>query len=209
MNIYKSSLFKYIAGDSLKGKSVTMTIERVVNEDVSNSDGKEEKQVLYFVESKKGMILNKTNAKRIARLYGPETDDWKGIVIELYTEPVKAFGETHNALRVREAKAQAQANKTKAETLTTDQRKARRADNPLRIVEDTPIGEDGDGGMTDWQRFAQRVMEQVPFYTTVEQIQFVIFNGNLDYDPANEDTLLVELAKIANQQADTVAAKAA
>lgn len=207
MNIYKSSLFKYIAGDSLKGKSVTMTIERVVNEDVSNSDGKEEKQVLYFVESKKGMILNKTNAKRIARLYGPETDDWKGVVIELYTETVKAFGETHNALRVREAKAQAQANKTKAETLTTDQRKARRADNPLRIVEDGPIGENSFN--PDWEVFVARVIQAVPFFTNEAQVQAALDLMELTYSPETEELCFTELSQSASNQADAVAAKAA
>jgi hypothetical protein len=202
MNIYKSSLFKYIAGDSLKGKSVPMTIDRVVNEDVSNSDKTEEKQVLYFVESKKGMILNKTNAKRIARLYGPETDDWKGIVIELYTEPVKAFGEIHNALRVREAKQQAQANKTKGETLTPAERKARRADNPLRIVEDGPIGEDA----SDLQRFATRVIQAIPFFANEAEVKFALDMHGLQYSPDNEEMLLGELAEAANHQADAAAA---
>ena len=203
MNIYKSSLFKYIAGDSLKGKSVPMTIDRVVNEDVSNSDKTEEKQVLYFVESKKGMILNKTNAKRIARLYGPETDEWKGIVIELYIEPVKAFGETHNALRVREAKQQAQANKTKAETLTTAERKARRADNPLRIVEDAPIGE--NGSPDDWRRFVTKVIFEIPFFTKQTDIEAEMESNSLAFDPETQDRLFEELARIASQQADAAA----
>jgi len=212
MNIYKSSLFKYIAGDSLKGKSVPMTIDRVVNEDVSNSDKTEEKQVLYFVESKKGMILNKTNAKRIARLYGPETDEWKGIVIELYTEPVKAFGETHNALRVREAKQQAQANKTKAETLTPAERKARRANNPLRIVEDGPIGEEElphgheNGHNDDWQRFTSNVIQAIPFFANEAEVKFALEMHGLQYSAENEEMLLGELARDASQQADAAAA---
>lgn len=207
MNIYKSSLFKYIAGDSLKGKSVPMTIERVVNEDVSNSDGKEEKQVLYFVESKKGMILNKTNAKRIARLYGPETDEWKGIVIELYTEPVKAFGETHNALRVREAKQQAQANKIKSEKLTPDERKARLADNPLRIVEDAPIGEEAQNGHgNDWQRFATRVIQAIPFFANETQVHAALDLMELTYSPEAEELCFTELSQSASKEADAAAA---
>jgi hypothetical protein len=212
MNIYKSSLFKYIAGDSLKGKSVPMTIDRVVNEDVSNSDGKEEKQVIYFKESKKGMILNKTNAKRIARLYGPETDDWKGVVIELYTESVKAFGETHNALRVREAKQQAQANKIKAETLTTEERKARRADNPLRIaprgpemaLEGAPIGESGFN--PDWEVFVARVTEAIPFFSNEAQVKAALDLMELTYSPENEELCFTELYQSAGREADLKAA---
>lgn len=201
MNIYKSSLFKYIAGDSLVGKAVPMTMDRVINEDVTGESGTAEKQILYFVESKKGMVLNKTNAKRIARLFGPETNDWQGQVIELYTEKVKAFGETHNALRVREAKAQTQANKIKNETLTTEQRKARRADNPLRIVEDGPIGEGND-----WQRFVERVIREVPFFANEAEVKAALSMHELEYSPENEELCFTELAQSASQQADAMAA---
>lgn len=239
MNIYKSSLFKYIAGDSLKGKAVPMTIDRVVNENVTGQNDKtEEKQVLYFAESKKGMILNRTNAKRIARWFGPETDDWHGNVIELYTEPVKAFGETHNALRVREAKAQAIANKIKNEQLTTDQHKARRANNPLRIVddgliglivEDKPIGEDAFDPLQQALRqaqeelqdaasitlrgafgqFATRVIQAIPFFTTEAQVEAALALMELEYSPDNEQLCFSELALTASNEADMVADKAA
>lgn len=206
MNIYKTNLFKYIAGDSLVGKSVPMTISRIAMEEVEGQNGKkEEKLVMYFAESKKGMILNKTNAKRIGRLFGPETDDWQGNVIELYTEPVKAFGETHNALRVREAKAQAIANKIKNETLTTDQRKARRADNPLRIVEDGPIGEDA----FDFGQFATRVIQAIPFFTNEAQVKAALDLMELEYSPENEQLCFSELAQAASNEADMVADKAA
>lgn len=204
MNIYKSSLFKYIAGDSLIGKAVPMTMARVVNEDVTGENGTAEKQILYFVESKKGMVLNKTNAKRIARLYGPETDEWKGKVIELYTEPVKAFGETHNAIRVREAKAQAQANKIKAETLTAEQRKARRADNPLRIVEEAPIGENGFN--PDWEVFVARVIDAIPFFTNEAQVKAALDLLDLTYSPETEQLCYAELAESAGREADLKAA---
>lgn len=201
MNIYKSSLFKYIAGDSLVGKTVRMTMDRVVNEDVTGESGTAEKQIIYFVESKKGMVLNKTNAKRIARLYGPETDDWKGKVIELYTESVKAFGETHNAIRVREAKQQAQANKIKNEKLTTEERKARRADNPLRIVEGEPIGE-GD----NWPQFVTRVIQSVPFFTNEAQVKAALDLMELTYSAETEELCFTELAQSAGREADLKAA---
>lgn len=204
MNIYKSSLFKYIAGDSLIGKAVPMTMDRVVNEDVTGESGTAEKQILYFVESKKGMVLNKTNAKRIAKLFGPETNDWKGKVIELYTESVKAFGEIHNAIRVRQAKAQVQTDKIKNETLTTDQRKARRADNPLRIVEDTPIGENGTSD--DWLRFAARVVEAVPFFANEAQVKAALDLMELEYSAENEELCFTELAQSAGREADLKAA---
>lgn len=205
MNIYKSSLFKYIAGDSLVGKNVQMTMNRVVNEAVPNDKGKEEeKQVLYFAESKKGMILNKTNAKRIARLFGPETDDWNGKVIELYTEPVKAFGDTHNAIRVREAKIQAVANRIKNENLTPAERKARQAANPLRLLNDEPIGE--DSGPDDWYRFAERVIREVPYFVNEAEVKEALELHGLEFSPENEALCFTELAQVAGQLADAKAA---
>lgn len=106
MNIYKSALFPYISGDSLVGRPVTLTMDKVKVESVPTQAGKtEERLVLYFRETQKGLILNKTNAKVIGRLYGGETDAWAGQPIELYAEKVRAFGTEHNAVRVREAPA--------------------------------------------------------------------------------------------------------
>ncbi len=102
MNIYKTQLFPYIAGDSLVGKTATMTMAGLKTEKLPTRNGKtEDKLVLYFEDTPKGLVLNKTNAKTIAQAFGGETDDWQGHQIELYTERIKAFGQTHNAVRVR------------------------------------------------------------------------------------------------------------
>ena len=102
MNIYKTELFPYIAGDSLVGKEVLVTIRRVAVENVKGHGGEDERKVLvYFQESGKGLILNKTNAKVIALEYGAETDEWGAKKVILYSERVQAFGETHNAARIK------------------------------------------------------------------------------------------------------------
>ncbi len=104
INIFETDLFPYLEGEELLDKTLTLTIRDIKPEKLRNSAGKEEvKQVLYFAETQKGFVLNKTNAKRIATLYGKMTGDWAGKQITLYTEPVQAFGETHNALRVASA----------------------------------------------------------------------------------------------------------
>ena len=149
MNIYKSGLFTYIAGDSLIGRPVVLTMNKVVTEPVVGQGGKvEEKLILYFKETKKGLILNKTNAKRIAKLYGGETDSWADKVVELYTEEVKAFGETHNAVRIREAQQVKQAQKSKAQAAasTPQERRGRLKENGnlLHGQSELPIGEDSD-----------------------------------------------------------------
>lgn len=100
-DIFTTDLFPYLEGEELKGSTLTLTIEDIRQEKMKSRKGKEEsKWVLYFQETSKGFVMNKTNAKRIAILYGKMTGDWAGKQITLYTEEVRAFGETHNALRV-------------------------------------------------------------------------------------------------------------
>lgn len=104
INIFDTDMFPYLEGEELLNKTLTLTIKDIRPEKLRNNAGKEEtKEVLFFIESPKGFVLNKTNAKRIATLYGKQTGGWEGKQITLYTEPVKAFGETHNALRVAPA----------------------------------------------------------------------------------------------------------
>ena len=105
VNIYDTELFPYLEGEALVGLTLKLTIRSLQMEEMSTHGGKKEtKPVLYFNENKKGFVMNKTNAKIIAILYGPETGGWEGKQITLYTEQVRAFGETHNALRVMPAK---------------------------------------------------------------------------------------------------------
>jgi hypothetical protein len=106
MDLYKTDLFPYIQGEALVGKPpVPLTMTTVSVEKVPSNRGVEEtKYILYFKETKKGLILNKTNAARIIALYGRETDDWAGERIALYSEKVNAFGKNHNAVRVDERK---------------------------------------------------------------------------------------------------------
>lgn len=104
MNIYKNlGLFPYIEGDSLLSKPTVLTMTGVANETVPVPSTNKTKEVvtLSFKETDKRLILNKTNARTIAKLFGGETDGWLGKPIELYSEAIKAFGQMHNAVRVR------------------------------------------------------------------------------------------------------------
>jgi len=47
------------------------------------------------------MVLNITNTKMIASLYGDLYDNWVGKNIQVYATKVKAFGSVTTALRVR------------------------------------------------------------------------------------------------------------
>lgn len=94
----------YLGAYSLQpGEEPVYTIARVGLEMVVGTDGKKEEcTVARFTEKVKPMILNVTNCKAIASMYGtPYIEDWTGKRIQLYTAKIKAFGEEVDALRIR------------------------------------------------------------------------------------------------------------
>lgn len=78
-------------------------------EDVGSAAETELKPVLYFRETEKGLVLNKTNASTISGLYGPETDEWGGKKIALFGQEVDFQGRQVLAIRVRMKKPQSAA----------------------------------------------------------------------------------------------------
>lgn len=94
---------KYVAAADLNGKTVTLTIKTVTMEEMITHDNKKaNKPVVWFEKATKGFVLNLTNAKIIAHLYGDDTDLWTGSRISIYHTRVKAFGQMQDAIRVRE-----------------------------------------------------------------------------------------------------------
>lgn len=92
------------AYELMPGQELTLTIAKVQEELVIGADGKKENcSVMHFCEKGvKPMILNVTNSKTIAKLYGtPYVEDWAGKKITIYSAEVKAFGELVEALRIR------------------------------------------------------------------------------------------------------------
>ena len=99
MNINQVYPRKYAVGQDIDGKTPTLAIRAVTLEQMG--EGGEKKPVIWFTGAKKGVVLNKTMARAIANLYGPETDGWTGKYVTLYTDLVKAFGENHCAIRIK------------------------------------------------------------------------------------------------------------
>jgi len=99
-----SQLFpsKYVKAADLNGKTVTLTIAKLVVEELGHGAEKERKPVLYFQKATKGLVLNRTNAMTIAGLYGDESDDWEGKRISIYPTRIRAFGSMQDTIRVRE-----------------------------------------------------------------------------------------------------------
>jgi hypothetical protein len=85
----------FLKSEDLQDRDVTVVIAGAV------MDEKIGKLVLSFQGKKKQMVCNKTNANRIAYLYGDETDEWTGKEIVLTSEFVEFQGKTVKGLRVK------------------------------------------------------------------------------------------------------------
>lgn len=103
MNINDAFPSNYLKASDLGEGQPVVTIERVDVEPVGR--GKEMKPVIYFAGKQKGMVLNKTNSKKIAEIAeSPDTDDWHGVQIMLFATEVDFQGETVEAIRVKAPK---------------------------------------------------------------------------------------------------------
>jgi hypothetical protein len=90
---------KFVAAQDLCGQDVTVVIAGIKVEKVGSDD--EQRPVVYFQGMNKGMVLNRTNARRIEQLYGGETDAWLGRPITIYPSETDFAGETVPCIRVR------------------------------------------------------------------------------------------------------------
>jgi hypothetical protein len=91
-----------------KPREIVVTITKAVKELVYGGDGKQEEcSVVYFKEVKP-MVANATNLKMIAKVTGsPFIEEWAGKQVRLCVKQVRAFGETHDAIRVKDEKVTA------------------------------------------------------------------------------------------------------
>ena len=83
-------------------QDLVVEITEVKTESVMNADGRNEECLVAHLKDQKPLIVNKTNAKAIAKVAGSNyIEDWKGKQIALYIANVKAFGELVEGIRVR------------------------------------------------------------------------------------------------------------
>jgi hypothetical protein len=84
------------------GEDATVTIDFVVRETITGTGGKKEEcTVAHMKGGVKPFILNATNSKSIASLYGNFIEDWAGKQITLYATTTRMGGETVECLRIR------------------------------------------------------------------------------------------------------------
>ena len=94
---------RWIKASDLDGRELKARIKRLTFEELDAQTGKgpEEKPVLWFEKTEKGLVLNATNGRAIAEAYGAETDGWPGHQVTLYGTMVEAFGKTQEVVRIK------------------------------------------------------------------------------------------------------------
>jgi hypothetical protein len=92
---------KYLSAADIPEKGLTVTIDKVVKEKVSNENGEEEKALLYFSDFAKPLVLNKTNANAIAAKHGADADDWTGKKVTFRESVTTLAGVERPCVRVK------------------------------------------------------------------------------------------------------------
>jgi hypothetical protein len=84
-----------------EGEDLTVRIDFVQVEEVHGAQGKKDMCTVAHLKGHKPMILNVTNSKTIAKLYGPYIEDWVNKPITLFASTTRLAGETVECLRIR------------------------------------------------------------------------------------------------------------
>lgn len=99
-NINEAFPSNYLKASDLQGEERVVTIKHVEFEEVGRD--KERKAVIYFAGKQKGLILNKTNARKITELSGSAiTEEWAGLQIKVYPTETEFGGETVECIRIK------------------------------------------------------------------------------------------------------------
>ena len=78
---------KYYSAPDLHGETPRHRIGKVAPAELKEKDGStKRKLVAYFEGVEKALVLNKTNAQKLATAYGKDHSKWIGMEVELYAE---------------------------------------------------------------------------------------------------------------------------
>ena len=78
---------KYLGASDLKGQRPRHTIGKVDVAELKEKDGTTKpKRIVYFEGEDKALVVNKTNAVKLAMAFGKDSRDWVGARVELYSE---------------------------------------------------------------------------------------------------------------------------
>jgi hypothetical protein len=103
VNINQAFPSKFLKASDLNDQTITVKISDVKVEQVGQNQ--DTKPVAYFEGKKKGLVLNKTNSRKIAQIAGsPETEDWVGVEVAIYPTETEFGGESVECIRVKAPK---------------------------------------------------------------------------------------------------------
>jgi hypothetical protein len=97
MNVNEAFPSKFLKASDIGDAQPVVIIKDVVMETI----GEDRRPILYFAGKEKGVVLNKTNATNISEAYGPDTDEWTGKKVILFTAWVDFQGKSVEAIRIR------------------------------------------------------------------------------------------------------------
>lgn len=88
---------KFLKSSDLDDEDMILTIKKVEAEQFEG----DLKPVVWFEETKKGLVLNRTNFRSIVQLHGQSTDTWVGKRIALFEVEVSFRSTPIMAIRIR------------------------------------------------------------------------------------------------------------
>ena len=78
---------KYFSASDLHGETPRRRIGKVALVELKEKDGStKRKYLVYFEGVEKPLVLNKTNAQKLAAAFGKDRSKWIGMEVELYAE---------------------------------------------------------------------------------------------------------------------------
>ena len=97
-SIYRS---KYLRADDSGDEPVTYLVSKFSQELLGEAEGEKVlKGVLHFRGVDRPLVLNVTNARAIARVYGDDTDTWTGRPVTLFVADVQFKADIVRAIRI-------------------------------------------------------------------------------------------------------------
>lgn len=90
----------YLKAADIPEEGRVFTVKTVEEEEFKNDGETQNKVIVYFRESEKGLVLNKTNGNTMFDLCGEDTDEWPGKRVKLVTGVTTYQGRTVDCIRV-------------------------------------------------------------------------------------------------------------
>jgi len=100
-NLFPSKTLLLGSHNLNEGEELVAEISNVEIQEIVNTNGQKERVPVVTFTNAPPMVLNITNSRTIATLYGELYDHWIGKRIQVFATQVKAFGEVTMALRIR------------------------------------------------------------------------------------------------------------